>query len=270
AGVTPTVANNIVEYRNQNGAFRDRQALLKVKKLGPKLFEQAAGFLRIPQGDNPLDSTAVHPESYGIVKTMLQDLQLQPAQIVEAADSLTTQLKRLDLKQYTTATVGEPTLRDILAELEKPGRDPRAQFTYATFKAGINEMSDLSVGLELEGVVTNVANFGAFVDIGVHQDGLVHISQMADRFVKDPKEIVQVGQVVKVRVLEVQAKLKRISLTMRQGNDAPNAPRVNKNVSKDSKVKPTSQPARQRSPQASKSAEPNLSDLQQRFNKKRL
>ena len=215
SGITPTVAHNIVEYRNQIGAFSDRQSLLKVKKLGPKLFEQAAGFLRIRQGTNPLDNTAVHPERYGLVNRMLQDLGLDPAQI-HHQPQVTDQLRRIDLKRYTTDTVGEPTLRDILSELEKPGRDPRAQFTYATFKPEIRTLSDLQVGMELEGIITNVANFGAFVDIGVHQDGLVHISQLANRFVRDPKEIVQVGQVVKVRVLEVQEKLKRISLSLRK------------------------------------------------------
>ena len=216
SGITTAIANNIVAYRNEKGVFNDRKQLLKVSKLGPKAFEQSAGFLRIRQGKNPLDNTAVHPESYGIVEAIATDLNLPLVQISQAAD----QLQRVDLKRYVTETVGEPTLRDILAELEKPGRDPRAQFTYAQFKEGVNEMSDLKAGMELEGVVTNVANFGAFVDIGVHQDGLVHVSQLADRFVKDPKTIVQVGQVVKVRVLEVNEQLKRISLSMRSGEGA--------------------------------------------------
>ncbi|MFZ9740208.1 MAG: helix-hairpin-helix domain-containing protein, partial [Prochlorotrichaceae cyanobacterium] len=214
SGITPTVANNIVEYRNQIGAFSDRQSLLKVKKLGPKLFEQAAGFLRIRNGKNPLDNTAVHPERYGLVQQMLQDLGIAPTQIQQATTQL-KQLKQINLDRYTTDTVGVPTLRDILRELEKPGRDPRAQFSYATFKPEIRSISDLEVGMTLEGIVTNVANFGAFVDIGVHQDGLVHISQMADRFVQDPKDIVQVGQVVTVRVMEIKEKLKRISLSLR-------------------------------------------------------
>ncbi|MEA5449412.1 Tex family protein [Leptolyngbya sp. CCNP1308] len=211
SGLTPAVANNIVEFRDANGAFQSRKQLLKVKKLGPKAFEQAAGFLRIRNGKNPLDNTAVHPESYGIVDAIAADLALPLAQISKAAD----RLKRLDIKQYTTAEAGELTLRDILQELEKPGRDPREQFTYARFQDGINEITDLKPGLTLEGVVTNVTNFGAFVDVGVHQDGLVHISQMADRFVSDPNEIVKVGQVVKVRVMEVDPKLKRIGLSMR-------------------------------------------------------
>ncbi|MGC1307070.1 MAG: Tex family protein [Phormidesmis sp.] len=211
SGVSGAIANNIVAFRDQVGQFRDRKSLLKVSKLGPKAYEQAAGFLRIRGGDNPLDNTAVHPESYRIVKAMAKDLQVPLTEIPQA----TNKLKQLELKNYVTEKVGEPTLRDILAELEKPGRDPRAQFAYATFAEGINEISDLRAGMTLEGVVTNVANFGAFVDIGVHQDGLVHVSQMADRFVKDPKEIVQVGQVVKVQVMEVQEKLKRIGLSMR-------------------------------------------------------
>jgi uncharacterized protein len=211
SGINATIANNIVAYRNQNGVFRNRRQLLKVPKLGPKAFEQSAGFLRIRGGDNPLDNTAVHPESYGVVEAIAQDLNMPLSEVTKLAE----QIRRVNLKKYVTATIGEPTLRDIVAELEKPGRDPRAEFKYATFKAGIKEISDLKPGMELEGVVTNVANFGAFVDVGVHQDGLVHISQLADRFVSDPKQIVKVGQVVKVRVLEVNQALKRISLSMR-------------------------------------------------------
>ncbi|MBD2593999.1 RNA-binding transcriptional accessory protein [Nostoc spongiaeforme FACHB-130] len=211
SGITAAVANNIVTYRNQNGAFKNRRQLLKVPKLGPKAFEQAAGFLRIRNGDHPLDNTAVHPESYSVVEAIASDLNVKLNQVSQISEKL----KKVDIRKYTTDTIGEPTLRDILSELEKPGRDPRAEFKYATFKEGIKEIRDLQIGLELEGIVTNVANFGAFVDIGVHQDGLVHISQLADRFVEDPKQIVKVGQVVKVRVLEVNEKLKRISLSMK-------------------------------------------------------
>jgi uncharacterized protein len=211
SGITPAVANNIVTYRNQNGAFKNRRQLLKVPKLGPKAFEQAAGFLRIRGGENPLDNTAVHPESYAVVEAIASDLNVPLNQVTQIAEKL----NKANLKKYVTDSVGEPTLRDILSELEKPGRDPRAEFKYATFKEGIKEITDLQEGMELEGIITNVANFGAFVDIGVHQDGLVHISQLADRFVDDPKKIVKVGQVVKVRVLEVNAKLKRISLSMK-------------------------------------------------------
>jgi protein Tex len=211
SGLTPTIAQNIITYRNANGAFRNRRQLLKVAKLGPKAFEQAAGFLRIRNGDNPLDNTAVHPESYGVVETIAIDLNLPLTQISSAGEKL----KSLNLKKYVTDTIGLPTLQDMLRELEKPGRDPRAQFQYATFKEGVNEISDLVVGMELEGIVTNVVNFGAFVDIGVHQDGLVHISQLTHRFVSDPKTVVKVGQVVKVRVTEVNEKLKRVSLSMK-------------------------------------------------------
>ncbi|MBW4427987.1 MAG: RNA-binding transcriptional accessory protein [Nostoc desertorum CM1-VF14] len=211
SGITATVANNVVAYRNQNGAFKNRRQLLKVPKLGPKAFEQAAGFLRIRGGDNPLDNTAVHPESYSVVEAIASDLNVPLNQVTQIAEKL----KKTNLKKYVTDSVGEPTLRDILSELEKPGRDPRAEFKYATFREGIKEIRDLKVGMELEGMVTNVANFGAFVDIGVHQDGLVHISQLADRFVDDPKKVVKVGQVVKVQVLEINEKLKRISLSMK-------------------------------------------------------
>ena len=212
SGVTPTIAKNIITYRNENGAFKNRKQLLKVSKLGPKAFEQAAGFLRIRNGENPLDNTAVHPESYEVVKAIASDLGVSLENIPRAGEKL----KSINPRNYITDTVGLPTLRDIIEELEKPGRDPRAEFKYATFKAGIKEITDLKVGMQLEGIVTNVANFGAFVDIGVHHDGLVHISQLADRFIKDPKDVVKVGQVVNVRVLEVDEKLKRISLSMRK------------------------------------------------------
>lgn len=257
SGITPTVANNIVAYRNQNGAFPDRQSLLKVPKLGPKTFEQAAGFLRIRGGKNPLDNTAVHPERYALVAAIAKDLAVplhQPTQIAK-------QLKAAGLKKYVSDTVGEPTLRDILSELEKPGRDPRAEFRYATFKEGIKEISDLKPGMELEGIVTNVANFGAFVDIGVHQDGLVHVSQLADRFVSDPKQVVKVGQVVKVRVLEVNEALKRISLSMRSpSSDGHGRSPQPKPVSK----RPEGKPEKRPDPKA-----PTLEDLKAKFNKKR-
>ncbi|MEG3839251.1 Tex family protein [Microcoleus sp. herbarium14] len=211
SGMTATVAKNIVNYRNENGAFKNRRQLLKVPKLGPKAFEQAAGFLRIRGGENPLDNTAVHPESYPVVQAIAKDLSLPLTGITEISEKI----KTVNINKYVTEKVGEPTLRDIISELEKPGRDPRAEFKYATFQAGIKEISDLLVGMELEGIITNVAKFGAFVDVGVHQDGLVHVSQLADRFVDDPTQIVKVGQVVKVRVLEVNEKLKRVSLTMK-------------------------------------------------------
>ena len=211
AGITPSTAENVVAHRNQHGTFSTRQDLMGVSRFGPKTFEQAAGFLRIRGGDNPLDNTGVHPESYPVVKRMASDLGVSVAETVGASD----RLKKLDLQRYATNGVGLPTLRDILAELEKPGRDPREAFSYARFRADVTSVSDLSEGMVLEGVVTNVTNFGAFVDIGVKRDGLVHISQLADRFVKDPTNIVKVGQVVTVRVTSIDEKLNRIGLSMR-------------------------------------------------------
>jgi protein Tex len=217
SGLSPVVANNIIAYRNEHGAFKNRKQLLKVAKLGPKAYEQAAGFLRIRGGENPLDNTAVHPESYSILATIANDVNIP----LTEPTKLGTALKQVDLKKYITDTIGEPTLRDIISELEKPGRDPRAEFKYATFKAGVEDIKDLVVGMELEGTVTNVANFGAFVDVGVHQDGLVHVSQLSDNFVSDPSQVVKVGQVVKVKVLEVNVQLKRVSLSMKTGVTIP-------------------------------------------------
>ncbi len=250
SGLTPTIAKNIVSYRNENGAFKNRRNLLKVPKLGPKAFEQAAGFLRIRNGENPLDNTAVHPESYSVVQAIASDLNVPLTHISQASDKL----KSIDLKKYVTDIVGLPTLRDIISELEKPGRDPRAEFKYATFKEGVKEISDLKEGMELEGIVTNVANFGAFVDIGVHQDGLVHISQLADQFVDDPKKIVKVGQVVKVRVISVDEKLKRIGLSMRSPDKASEG---------GSSKKPS-----KRIEQKSEQKSPTLEDLKAKFGRK--
>ncbi|MEM9505840.1 MAG: helix-hairpin-helix domain-containing protein, partial [Cyanobacteria bacterium P01_E01_bin.43] len=274
SGITAAVANNIVAYRDAHGAFRNRKALLKVPKLGPKAFEQAAGFLRIRAGENPLDNTAVHPESYSIVGTILQDLGLDVTALKADAQQLQTQsLQSIDLKRYATAAVGEPTLRDILEELEKPGRDPRSQFVTAKFRDDIQTLADLAPEMMLEGVVTNVANFGAFVDIGVHQDGLVHVSQLADRFVKDPKDIVKVGQVVTVRVLEVDEKLKRVSLSMRSPDSSPasshsrpakatkSQPSKTPKPQRTKSAKPQTQPRPQDAP-----ANPTLQDLQAKFN----
>jgi uncharacterized protein len=227
AGVSSSVARSIVAYRNEHGAFRDRNALLDVPKFGPKTFEQAAGFLRIRGGENPLDNTAVHPESYFVVERMARDLNMPLERITENP----ARFSAIELKEYVTETVGEPTLRDIISELEKPGRDPRAEFRYATFREEVKELKDLVVGMELEGIVTNVANFGAFVDIGVHQDGLVHLSQLADRFVDDPKKVVKVGQIVKVRVLDVNEPLKRISLSMKSTGRPPKPSGREKKVS---------------------------------------
>ena len=212
SGISPTIANNIVAYRNDRGAFNNRQELLKVAKLGKKTYEQAAGFLRIRDGNNPLDNTAVHPESYRVIEQIAKSLNLSLNRLTQAGE----RLKSLELKNFIADGVGLPTLRDAIAELEKPGRDPREKFQYATFKEGIAEIEDLEEGMVLEGVVTNVVNFGAFVDVGVHQDGLVHISQLCDRFVADPNEIVKVGEVIKVKVLEVNQKLKRVGLSIKQ------------------------------------------------------
>ena len=212
SGITPTIANNIVSYRDKNGIFNNRKELLKVSKLGPKAYEQAAGFLRIRGGKNPLDNTAVHPESYIVVETIIKQLGVSLSDI----NNISSRLKSLDLNTFVTDTIGLPTLEDVIAELEKPGRDPREEFKYATFKEGVTEISDLSEGMILEGVITNVVKFGAFIDIGVHQDGLIHISQLANYFVNDTNEVVKVGEVVKVKVLEIDEKLKRVSLSMKE------------------------------------------------------
>jgi uncharacterized protein len=211
SGLTATLAENIVSHRNQHGAFPNREALKKVPRLGPKTFEQAAGFLRINGGDNPLDMSAVHPEAYEVVERILNDLK-KPVKEVIGDGAL---LRKLDPAKYTDDKFGLPTVRDILKELEKPGRDPRPEFKTAAFKDGVEELKDLQPGMVLEGVVTNVTNFGAFVDIGVHQDGLVHISMMSYKFIKDPREVVKAGDVVKVKVLEVDLARKRIALTMK-------------------------------------------------------
>jgi len=216
SGLNQTLAQNIVAWRDQNGAFDNRKTLLKVPRLGEKTYEQAAGFLRIHGGSEPLDASAVHPEAYPVVAKMLADKQLAAADLIGNREKI-RQIKPAD---YTTAQFGLPTILDILAELEKPGRDPRGEFQTATFAEGIHEIGDLQPGMILEGVVSNVANFGAFVDIGVHQDGLVHISALADRYVEDPRDIVKAGDVVKVKVLEVDAARKRIALSMRLTDDA--------------------------------------------------
>ncbi|HRP02737.1 MAG TPA: Tex family protein [Candidatus Kapabacteria bacterium] len=213
AGISSTVANNIVEYRNTNGKFKNREELKKVAKFGDKTFEQSAGFLRIRNGNNPLDNTAVHPESYKFVNIIAEQLSTTTLNLISNKDIL----KTIDIKTLNDIGIGQFTLNDILLELEKPGRDPREEFKYAQFDDKISEIAHLKQGMELEGVVTNITNFGCFVDIGVHQDGLVHISEMADQFVKDPSKIVKVGQIVKVRVMDVNEKLKQIKLSMKKG-----------------------------------------------------
>ena len=221
SGLTPTLADNVVQLRDQRGAFRSREDLLQVPRLGPKTFEQAAGFLRVTGGDNPLDASAVHPEAYPVVQRILADLD-KPVDAVMRQPEL---LRNVNAERYTDERFGLPTVRDILAELEKPGRDPRPEFRTARFDDAVTEIKDLKPDMVLEGVVTNVTNFGAFVDVGVHQDGLVHISALAEKFVKDPHEIVKAGDIVRVKVLDVDVPRKRISLTMRLADKAEPAPR---------------------------------------------
>lgn len=211
SGLNQTLAQNIVAYRDENGAFDSRKKLLKVPRLGEKTFEQAAGFLRINGGKEPLDASAVHPEAYPVVAKMLAQQGITAAELIGNRE----RVKQIKASDFTDERFGLPTILDILSELEKPGRDPRGEFQTASFAEGIHEISDLQVGMILEGVVSNVANFGAFVDIGVHQDGLVHISVLSNKFVQDPREVVKAGDVVKVKVLEVDAARKRIALTMR-------------------------------------------------------
>ncbi|GCC51948.1 RNA-binding transcriptional accessory protein [Chryseotalea sanaruensis] len=219
SGLNSSIAKNIVEYRNQNGPFKSREELMKVSRLGEKVFEQAAGFLRIREAQNPLDASAVHPESYTIVEKMAKDLQCSVKDLMSTSELR----KQLDLKNYITEKVGLPTLTDIVTELEKPGRDPREGFEVFSFTDGVNEIKDLKIGMKLPGIVTNVTAFGAFVDIGVHQDGLVHISHLSDKFVKDPNEVVSVQQKVTVTVTEVDVARKRIGLSMKADpfSDAP-------------------------------------------------
>ncbi|WP_170479769.1 Tex family protein [Ruegeria arenilitoris] len=214
SGLGPALAEAIVDHRDVNGAFRSRNELLQVARLGPHAFEQCAGFLRIRGGSEPLDASAVHPEAYEVASKIVAECGRDIRQIMGKEGSL----RGLHAEQFVNESFGLPTIRDIFAELEKPGRDPRPDFVTASFTEGIEQISDLKPGMMLEGTVTNVAAFGAFVDIGVHQDGLVHVSQLADRFVKDPHEIVKTGQVVRVRVLEVDAPRKRIGLSMRKGS----------------------------------------------------
>jgi uncharacterized protein len=213
SGLNRTLADNIVAFRNENGAFKTRIALKKVPRLGPKAFEQAAGFLRIMNGKNPLDASAVHPEAYELVEKIADRTKRPVKEMIGDRDFL----KSIRPAELADDRFGIPTVTDILAELEKPGRDPRPEFKTATFQDGVEKITDLKPGMKLQGVVTNVTNFGAFVDIGVHQDGLVHVSELADRFVKDPHEIVKAGDVVEVRVKDVDAPRKRIALTMRSG-----------------------------------------------------
>lgn len=234
SGLSASISENIVAFRNENGPFKDRKQFKKVPRLGDKAYEQAAGFLRIMSGNNPLDASSVHPETYSVVNAILDDTGKPIAEIIGQSQFL----RSLSAANYTTEEFGLPTVTDILLELEKPGRDPRPEFKSATFKEGVETMADLQPGMMLEGVVTNVANFGAFVDVGVHQDGLVHISHLADVFVKDPRDIVKTGEMVKVKVLEVDVTRKRIALSMKKNSDESTVRPV-------SKKQPTQQPKRQ-------------------------
>ena len=259
SGLNSTLAHNIVAYRDENGAFANRKQLLKVPRLGEKTFEQAAGFLRINGGSEPLDASAVHPEAYPVVAKMLAKQGITAAELIGNR----SQIAQIQAADFIDERFGLPTVRDILAELEKPGRDPRGEFQTAAFAEGVHDMNDLQVGMVLEGVVSNVANFGAFVDIGVHQDGLVHISALADRFVQDPRDVVKAGDVVKVKVLEVDVPRKRIALTMRlndeagaekrgrqpENNSSPRSPNNNRGSLKNGK------PQRERAPQNSAMAD---------------
>ena len=245
SGLNATLANNIVAFRDVNGAFTSRKDLAKVPRLGDKTFEQAAGFLRIMNGSNPLDASGVHPESYPVVEKIAHQFSRDVSSLI--GDSAF--LKSVNTGQFTDESTGELTLKDILSELEKPGRDPRPEFRFAEYKEGVEDIKDLKPGMILEGAITNVAAFGAFVDIGVHQDGLVHISALADHFVKDPRDVVKAGDIVKVKVMEVDVSRKRIGLSMRLGDDIPVAGESSQRGGKDRSQrqprgsKPAQQPA---------------------------
>ncbi len=228
AGLNQTIAHNIVEFRNQNGPFKQRRTLKKVTRLGDKSFEQAAGFLRIHNATDPLDNSAVHPESYSVVQKIIRKNNIDINSLIGNSQLL----KSLNAADYIDEQFGLPTVTDIITELDKPGRDPRPAFKTATFKEGVEKISDLIEGMKLEGVVTNVTNFGAFVDVGVHQDGLVHISALADKFVKDPHEVVKAGDIVKVKVMDIDPKRKRIALSMRLNDDVRTQQRQSDSASK--------------------------------------
>ncbi|TEW63912.1 Tex family protein [Mucilaginibacter phyllosphaerae] len=242
SGLGPQLAQNIVEYRNQNGAFKRRDQLKKVARLGDKAYEQAAGFLRIRGAENPLDSSSVHPERYTLVEQMAKDLKCSVQDLMRDSNLR----KSISLQKYISDTVGLPTLNDIMAELAKPGRDPREQFEAFSFTEGVNAINDLKVGMKLPGIVTNITNFGAFVDIGVHQDGLVHLSQITNRFIKDPNEVLKVHQKVEVTVTEVDVNRKRIALSMKENEKREPAtqvkPREQRPVQKQFAQKPKPEP----------------------------
>ena len=212
SGLGPQLAQNIVEYRTENGAFKSRKELKKVKRLGDKAYEQSAGFLRIRDAKNPLDNTAVHPEAYQIVQKMAKDNSVDVSELIQSAEHR----KKIELKKYTTDTIGLPTLKDIMKELEKPGRDPRKQAKVFEFSKDVFTVDDLRVGMILPGIVTNITNFGAFVDVGVKQDGLVHISHLKDAYVSNPSDVVKLHQHVKVKVLSIDLIRKRLALSMKE------------------------------------------------------
>lgn len=270
SGLSPALAKNIVEYRNQNGPFKNRKSLMEVPRLGEKVFEQAAGFLRIREADNPLDSSAVHPESYAVVKQMADDLNCSVKELMSSGELR----RQLDLKKYVTEKTGLPTLTDIVSELEKPGRDPRSTFEVFSFTDGVNTIADLKMGAKLPGIVTNVTNFGAFVDIGVHQDGLVHISHLSDKFVKDPKEVVAVQQKVMVTVVEVDVPRKRIGLSMKSDPFAEVPQPVAKQPANSNTNKPNNKPsfksqdrAKEKPKEKEASMEEKLAMLMNKFKK---
>jgi uncharacterized protein len=211
SGLGPTLAQNIIDFRAENGAFKSRSELKKVPRMGEKAFEQCAGFLRIPNAGNPLDNSAVHPESYHVVKKMAEDVGATIETILKEPEVRS----KIDIKKYVSGNIGLPTLKDIMEELAKPGRDPRTVIKVFEFDPNVHSMNDLTPGMVLPGIVTNITNFGCFVDIGVHQDGLVHISQLANRYVSDPSEVVKLHQHVKVKVLEVDISRKRIQLSLK-------------------------------------------------------
>ena len=215
SGLGPTLAQNIVDYRTENGPFESRRQLLKVPRMGAKAYEQCAGFLRIPQAKNPLDNSAVHPESYPIVEQMAKDLNCTVADLIKNKELRS----KIDLKKYVTDTVGLPTLTDILQELDKPGRDPRQKIQVFEFDKNVRTLDDLQEGMELPGIVTNITNFGCFVDIGIKENGLVHVSQLADRFVNNPADVVRIHQHVRVKVMSIDHERKRIQLTMKGLNN---------------------------------------------------
>jgi len=254
SGLSESLAGNIVSFRDANGPFKNRKQLLQVPRVGDRTFQQAAGFLRVVNGDNPLDASAVHPEAYPVVERIVARTGLPVHELIGKS----AVLKTLAPEDFADAQFGVPTVKDILTELDKPNRDPRPEFKTAAFKDGVQELRDLVPGMQLEGVVTNVANFGAFVDIGVHQDGLVHVSQLADRFVKDPREVVKAGDIVKVRVVEVDIERKRIALTMKSGEvkagERPSGPRPTATSAGPSGQRP--QQPRQNPPRPAASARP--------------